>query len=438
MISLSLRSCPRAVRCGSILVFATLSAASARAQEGSSTEPQASTQERLAELERQNAELERRIDVVAGELEGLSLAEVIRPLGDGRPGLGPAASKVYGIDQGVSIGGYGEFLYENRDADGSSDQADALRAVLYFGYRFDEKWLLNTEIEFEHGGDETGVEFAYLDYLATPAFNVRAGLLLVPMGFVNELHEPTTFLSAKRPGIETAILPSTWREIGAGVHGELGDFVYRGYLLNGFDATGFSAEGLRGGRQKGSKALAEDFALTARLDWMGVPGLTLGGSGWIGDSGQDQVDGGDVGTTIWEGHAEWRWRGFRARGLYTQAQLDDVAELNNTLTLTGTESVGEELNGWYAELGYDLFSWLRPGSGQELVPFVRYETFDTQAEVPSGSDFASDPANDVEILTAGLNWKPIPGIVVKLDWMDIDNDAGTGSNQVNVALGYVF
>jgi hypothetical protein len=396
----------------------------------------AASEQRLEQVEAQNRELERRIDLLAEELQGFSLSEVIGPLGEGRPGLGPAASKVYGIEHGVSLGGYGEFLYQNVESDSGEDTIDALRAVLYVGYRFDERWLLNSEIEFEHGGEETGVEFAYLDYLASDAFNVRAGLLLIPMGFLNELHEPTTFFSARRPEIESRILPSTWREVGAGAHGEFGDFIYRTYFVNGFDATGFSDAGLRDGRQNGSEALAEDFAATGRLDWMGLSGTTLGVSGYFGDSGQDQVPDADVGTAIWEAHAEWKWRGLRARGLLTQASLDDVEELNDELGLAGDESVGEELAGWYAELGYDVLSWLRPGGEAELIPFVRFETFDTQDEVPSG--FASNPANEVDVLTFGIDWKPIPGIVVKADYMDLEDGNDDGSHQFNLSLGYVF
>ncbi len=416
---------------------AVLAPTVALAQEA--TPPQEPTQaERLAELERENAELARRMDLLAAEIERWSLADLIPPLLPGEPGLGPAAAKVYGLEQGLAIGGYGEMLYQNHQPSSAEpDEIDLLRAVLYVGYRFDEHWLLNTEIEYEHGGEEVGVEFSYLDYLHQPELNARAGLLLVPMGFLNELHEPTTFLSALRPGIERVILPTTWREVGAGLHGELGDFVYRVYGLGGLDALGFSADqGLRGGRQNGSEALAEDFALTGRLDWMGIGGLTLGTSAWTGDSGQDQLPGGDVGTTILEGHAEWRWRGWQARALLARADLDDIAELNAALGFTGADSVGEVMAGGYVELGYDLLSWLAPESGQSLVPFARWETYDTQAEVPAG--FSSDPANDVEILTVGLDWRPIDSIVLKLDCMDVSNGDDTAVDQWNVSLGYIF
>ena len=359
--------------------------------------------------------------------------------------MGPAASKVYGVEQGVSLGGYGEALYQDFESsrdDGSSgttDQLDFVRAVLYVGYKFNERWLFNSELEFEHAStDESGstsVEFAYLEYQQNEALNARGGLLLLPMGLINEQHEPTTFLSAKRPGVETVILPTTWRENGAGLLGELGDFDYKAYVVNGFDGAGFTAGGLRGGRQKGSAALAEDVAVVGRLDWNGVPGLTLGASGYQGDSAQD-LSGVDLDTTIYEAHLDWNWRGLCLRALVAEAELDDVAALNGALGLAGAASVGEQLEGYYVELGYDVLGALRPESGQSLSPFVRYEAYDTQAEVPAG--FASNPANDVEITTVGLAYEPHHQIVIKLDYMDADNGAGSGQDQINIAMGYVF
>ena len=104
---------------------------------------------------------------------------------------------------------------------------DALRTVLYVGNRFSDDWLLNTELEFEHGTTDASsgttdgegsvsVEFAYLEHLVNENHAVRGGLLLVPMGLVNELHEPTVFLGARRPEVERLILPTTWRENGLG------------------------------------------------------------------------------------------------------------------------------------------------------------------------------------------------------------------------------
>ena len=428
-----------------------------------------SDSDRLSELERQVAalkaelasareaapaserldELERRIDLVAAELEKMRLGEAAIEADESRYGLGPAASKVYRKPKGVSIGGYGELLYQNfsgtRDdgaASGRIDDLDVLRGIVYVGYKWNDQWLLNTELEWEHGSTgkngEASVEFAYVDRLIRPEINARAGLVLLPVGLVNELHEPTVFLGARRPGIESAIIPTTWRETGVGVFGEIGGFSYRTYVVNGLDAKGFTAGGLRGGRQKGARAKAEDFAWVGRLDWTATPGLVAGGSLYYGDSGQGLVDpdGGEVGasTRLFELHGDWKWRGLELRGLWVDAAVDDVAALNRALALEGDRSVGEALDGYYLQAGYDVLSGR--GGGARLLPFARWETYDTQASVPGG--YARNPANDVDVLTLGLQYQPIEAVVIKADWQDVDNGAGTGVDQFNLALGWVF
>lgn len=395
------------------------------------------------------AELARRIDLVAAELEQMKLGEAAVEADTSVYGLGPAASKVYRKAKGVSIGGYGELLYQNfsgtNDAGapaGKLDDLDVLRGIVYVGYKWSDQWILNSEFEWEHGSTgkngEASVEFAYVDRLFRPEVNVRAGLVLIPMGLLNELHEPTVFLGARRPGIENAILPTTWRESGVGVFGEVGGFTYRSYVVNGLDARGFTAGGIRGGRQKGSNAKAEDFAWVGRLDWTATPGLIAGGSLYYGDSGQGLVDplGGEVGvsTRIVELHADWKWRGLETRALWADVSLDDAAGLNRALALTGTKSVGEALEGYYLQAGYDLLS--RRDGEARLLPFARYETYDTQAKVPAG--YLRNPASDVDILTVGIHWQPFEQLVVKGDWQDIDNGAGTGVDQFNLALGWVF
>jgi len=389
------------------------------------------------------SELERRLEVIAAEIERLKIGEAAVSVEEGQYGLGPAASKVYRTEQGrLSIGGYGEALYQNFDserddgaASGRTDTFDLLRAVLYFGYKFNDKWVLNTEIEYEHA-NEVFVEFAYIDYLWRPQTNFRAGLLLLPMGFLNELHEPTTFLGATRPAIETVIIPSTWRENGFGLFGEAGPFSYRTYLVNGLRAAGFTAGGLRGGRQRGSQARAEDFGWVGRLDFNGVPGLLVGGSAYTGGSGQDLNP--SVDTQILEGHLEWKWRGLELRAMGVQAELDDVAELNRILNFTGSQSVGERLKGHYLQLGYDVLAALYPDTGGErsFTPYARWESYNTQDEVPRG--FTANPANDVEVLTLGFAFQPIDQIVIKADHQNFDNEAGTGTDQFNVLLGWIF
>jgi hypothetical protein len=382
------------------------------------------------------AELERKLEVLAGEIEKMRIGEAAEAT-ETENGFGPAASKVYHSERGLSIGGYGEVLYQNFDSEQSSE-IDLLRAVLYFGYKFDDKWLFNSEVEYEHGGEEVEVEFAYIDYLWRPQASFRAGRLLLPMGFINELHEPTVYLGARRPDIERVIIPSTWRENGFGLFGQAGPFTYRTYVLAGLDATGFSAEGLREGRQEGIESKADDIAWVGRLDYTGAPGLLAGGSAYVGDSGQDlrSLSGRRlaVGTKLFEGHLEWRWRGLEFRALGVQATVDDVAALDEALDLEGEASVGEKLQGYYVQLGYDVLAGR--GGERSLTPFARWESYDTQKEVPAG--FLRNPASDVDSLTLGFAFKPIEHIVLKADYQDYDNAAGTGIDQVNVSLGYIF
>lgn len=396
--------------------------------------------------------LEAQVEAITQELEELRLGQDLVVEADtSLYGFGPAASKVYKVRQGVSLGGYGEVLYENfagsREDDtpsGASDRLDALRAVVYVGYKFSDKVLFNSELEFEHGstgeGGSVSIEFAYLEYRLSPRLGFRAGLLLPPMGFINEVHEPPAFLGARRPETERQLIPSTWRESGVGVFGGAGDFSYRAYLVNGFDASGFSAAGIRGGRQNGAEATAENFGMVGRLDYAGFPGATLGTSAYLGNSGQGAPLASDPTATlgartfIWEGHAQYKSRGFDLSGLLAISTLDEASEINALIGLSGDESVGERLVGWYLQGGYDVLRATR--SGQQLVPYIRYEQLNTQDRVPEG--FTPGPENDRRFLTFGAMWKPLTNVSLKADYQVISNEADTGINQLNVNLGYLF
>ena len=396
-------------------------------------------------------ELERRIEALTSELERTRLGAEVVEVDSSVVGLGPGAAKVYRVAQGVSVGGYGEIVYENfadrrgnGTASGAVDRIDALRGILYVGYKFNDKLLLNTEIEIEHV-NEIFLEFAYLDYRVSNALGVRAGLLLAPMGLVNELHEPPVFLGTVRPLTETQLIPSTWRENGVGVFGGAGPLAYRLYLMSSFDgvgsgasgAGGFSAKGLRGGRQKGSRGLSEDFGVVARIDYVGAPGLLVGASAFRGETAQNRtLNGVEVGgrTLIWDLHADYKVSGLELRVLIAGARVDDVAELNELRVLTGADGIGEDMLGWYAQVGYDLLR--TTGSEHQLLPYLRYEQLNTQREVPVG--FTANPATDRSVLALGVAWKPVPQVVLKADYDGHSNQAGTGVDQVNVTLGYLF
>lgn len=394
-------------------------------------------------------ELRRRVDVLAAELERLRSGETPQvELTDERRralGLAPSAAVTYRrASEGVSFAGYGEMLLENFESENQSGtggalttRLDFLRAVLYAGYRFNDKFLFNSELEIEHG-NEIFIEFAYVDYLASEHLTLRGGLLLLPLGLVNEFHEPNVFIGAKRPETEQRILPSTWRENGAGILGSAGIVNYRAYVTNGLNGAGFSSAGVRGGRQRGIQARAANLAFSGRVDVTPVPGVFGGVGFYNGGSGQEQIvlDGGrlDVGTTVVEVHGQAQLRGFDVRALFAQASIDQAAETNRALRLPAGSPIADTMQGGYIQAGYNVLSQF--DAPLALTPYVRYERVDTQHRVPAG--FIRDRARDGVLKTLGVELKPIPNVVLKTDYQWITNQAGTGRNQFNVNLGYAF
>lgn len=399
--------------------------------------------------------LEEQIKVLADEIEAIKSASVTEPpVYETEFGVAPAASKVYRVDQGVSFGGYGELLIGNVKED-SHDIVDTLRLVLYNGYKYNDHIVFNSEIEFEHGttgsnkdgkAGSASVEFALIDFLISDEFNLRAGLLLTPFGIVNEIHEPTTFYGVGRPEVERRIIPSTWRESGAGAHGTFdlgsaGELSYRAYAMSSADARGFKASDNRSLRIKGNRARFDDIAFVGRLEYDPIPGLKVGGSVFYGNTGQDEEVNGqtiDGLFQMYEVDAQFQYAGLDLRALSVWTMLDDAALINQLNEYEGSKSVGEEQSGWYVLGAYNIFSALNSGSKymEYLAPFFRYEKFDTQKDVPAG--YERNPANERTQYTIGVNYKPIPNVVVKAEYQNLDNEADDATNQFNFGIGYVF
>ena len=414
-----------------VVVCSFALASAAIAQETSDLERRLrALQDKVGEVE----ELKREIDVLSKEIEALKTGqqkqsvEVTPALSGRQYGLGAAASKVYRAEPGFSIGGYGDMAYANRR--GGESTADLVRAVLYTGYKFNNNVLFNSELEVEHASTELGgsvsMEFAYLDFLLRPQANVRAGVVLMPVGFINEQHEPTAYFGVQRPTVERVIIPTTWSEIGAGLFGDVGRVSYRAYLTTGMDSSRFEAEeGLHEGKQAGAEANAEDWAVVARADWHPIEGTLLGGAFYNGNSGQGRGFGGRV--RLAEVHAESKFRAVSVRALAARASIGDAAAINAANGFAGDESVGKTLGGWYVEGGYDL------GNGNvSFIPYARYERFDTQRSVPLG--FERNPLNNDRIITFGVAYKPIPQTVIKVDWQNRQKNR----DQFNIGLGYIF
>lgn len=392
------------------------------------------------------AELERQVQVLAGEVERSRMDTAVpEELLEGSYGYGPAASKVYNIARGLSIGGYGEAYYRNYVADKGSkkNKTDFLRAVLYFGYKFTDSIIFNSEIEIEHA-NEIFVEFATLDFMFKEYANVKAGLMLLPVGWLNEFHEPPFFFGVNRPDVERYIIPTTWRANGVGLFGSFGELVhYKLYAVNSLDSNGvdcevckgFSVQGLRGGRQKGVKALAENIAITGRLDFTPLPGMIVGGSFYVGDTGQSANGFPHALTTLFDLHAQWQWRNLWLRGLFTMAFVDQAGALSQALGKATDEYVAREMLGGYAEIAYNIWDFFSE-SDRSLQPFYRFEYYDTQFQVPSGA--TRNKLYAVVSNTVGLQFEPIPNVVLKVDYRNLSPQKGKLADEFNMGIGYVF
>jgi hypothetical protein len=375
------------------------------------------TEERLSTVERA-------VEVLSTEQDRLRTAIALPEEGELESfgGLGPAASKVYSKEKGLSIGGYGEWrgrIFIDDNSDDLQNQLDAVRAVLYLGYKFNQFVLVNSELEFEHagtgGGGDVSTEFLTLDFL---------------------LHQAA---------------PSTWRENGAGIFGELFERVsYRVYLVNGLQASGFDSNGFRSGRQKGSEALADHFAVVGRVDVMAVEGVVVGGSIYAGNPGQNEIlESGmkvpDSRLTIWEVHAEAKRYGASLRGLFAQSQINHADDLNNALDDDLDDDLGLELDdgiatrmrGGYVEVAYELLQNILVDSEMTLEPFYRFEILDTQAKAAPG--FSRNRERDRTLHVVGFSFKPHPQVVLKLDYRNIASDGGGGiADEVQFGFGFVF
>ena len=349
----------------------------------------------------------------------------------------------------LSIGGYGEVHY-NQQISGKeryNGKMDVHRMVMFFGYQFNEKTSFVTEIEYEHV-KELYVEQAFLNYNIKPNTSIRGGLMLVPMGIVNEYHEPTTFNGVERPSVDKYIVPTTWREIGVGVTGRLANapLKYQLYIMNGFNGFDGSgklrgSDGLRKGRQKGAESTFTSPSLSAKVDYYGIKGLNLGLSGYFGKTQSSEFNGLDKDNDFAEAVADstrvgismlgldFRYKvdALQLKGQYIHSYINDVKEYNDK---TGKD-LGKQMQGYYVEAGYDLLH----GKEQSLVPFVRYESYNTHHKVDG---ITANKTYDREDWFVGLSYHLAKGAVVKVDYQRFKDGNDVKKNFINCGVGVWF
>lgn len=342
----------------------------------------------------------------------------------------------------LTIGAYGELTYNQPEGD--NGELDVQRLVLLFGYNFSEKVQFVTEIEIEHV-QEVFVEQAFVNYSVGDNISVRGGLMLVPMGIINEYHEPTTYNGTERPAVDNAIVPTTWRELGVGVTGRFpnASLGYQLYVFNGFKSTTSDGEGglsgylkgsngLRGGRQKGIQSTIDSPNLSTKIDYYGVLGLRLGLSGYFGktqaEDDIEQIMGANIGIAMVGLDARYSYKRFTARGQYIFASLSDTEAYN---VATGKD-LGSELRGFYIEGAFNL---LPVSAKQKLVVFGRFEQYDTHAA--TDASVLNNDAYNRQDITTGLSYHIAPGVVVKGDYQFRDNalSGDTVDNRLNFGIG---
>ena len=365
--------------------------------------------------------------------------------GSAPPSVTPGA--MLGLASGSNtFGGYGELNYNNyRDGD-QKDQIDFRRFVLFYGHKFNDRVRFYSELEVEHAlveGGEGAVELeqAFLDYRINDAFNIRAGAFLIPMGILNETHEPPTFFGVERNEVESRIIPSTWREAGVGVNGEIvRGLRYDVGIASSLDAGKWAEpeKGIREMRTELREAAAHDFAFFGALNYRSIPGLSVGASVFTGNTGQNGVTdaalkGVNGRMLLWDVHAQYRRGGLELRGLYARGTLGDADQITAAAIARSGDSsqiAPSSFWGYYAEAGYH-FAF---GDEMEVAPFARYERYNTQASVPSG--FSADDKNNERVTTFGVNFKLHPQVVFKADFQDFQKDPK--KDRFNLGLGYMF
>ncbi len=361
----------------------------------------------------------------------------------------------------LTVGGYGEATYSYNffsDAwnryktpanfkDGHHSRVDIPHVVVYLGYDFGRGWSMGSEIEFEHGGTESAVEMEddeggeyeteverggevaleqfWIQKTFTPAFNIRAGHMVVPVGSTNRAHMPTEFFGVFRPSGDNTIIPCTWHETGLSLWGRAGAWRYEAMLVPGLDSDRFGRENWVAGGSgspyefKIANALAGAF----RVDNYSVPGLRMGVSAYVGDTfsntlSQPNENWDDVRGTLTLAAFDFDYSGYDivARGGVIYGHLTDADRITAYNKKMRNDSPSPKTNvasdaiSVGIELGYDIFAPLKM-RGQKLYVFSRYDYYDSMLHT-TGGVLKYDWCGRNRV-AAGINYYPIRQIVIK-------------------------
>ena len=312
----------------------------------------------------------------------------------------------------VHFHGYAE-VHSNNDLD-QDRILDMHRTVIGLKAQLAPTIFFNLELDFEHAFREPEMEYAYVEWVLTQNLSWRIGHILMPMGPLNEFHEPPLFLSVERSKLNTQLIPTTWNEVGTGFalsYPEQG-LSARAYLVNGLNGSGIiadkGAKGFRKGRTGGSDIYAEDIAGVARIEYAPINSLNLGASAYFGGADQSSDDAQQLTVGLYALDAKFRKMGFQVQTQVAYGALSGTY-FEETLDIPSRNMLG-----YLGEAAYFFQDLV--GSGSQLAPFVRYEYINLDLD-PAGQGPARLTAPDVgvQVITGGLAFYPIPNLAFKLD-----------------------
>jgi hypothetical protein len=408
------------------------------------TELLARIEKMAAELEQLKGELkanQRKTDTIEQRQQAIAQSPA--------PTAAPVAAAPAPADgPSTVITGYGEVNYNRPSKNASAAQTDVRRAVIGIQHRFDEKTKLVSEFEWEHAvtsatdSGEAAIEQLYVERQFDNGLRAKAGLFLIPAGLLNTAHEPTAYYGVERNFVETAIIPSTWREAGIGLSGDFANgLAWDAGLTTGFDLTKWDAAETEGREsplasihQEGQLAKSRNLSAHAALNWRGVPGLLIGGSVFTGKAGHKSAGfaAPDARITVYDLHGRYTPGHWDLSALYARGEIRNVDALN--LTFVGEPTpVPASFAGWYAQAAYQLFK-----SGDYVFsPFARYEQFNTAKRYSSVPAGLGVPAGaDEKVTTVGANLRVGEGVVLKADYQKFGEDKTR--DRLNLGVGFSY
>jgi hypothetical protein len=401
------------------------------------------------------ATVDQKLQILQQEIDDLK-AQARRPAGPGQQASPYSLDYSSMLDRssglangGTNVVGYGEVAYSKFRQSGNAT-ADLQRFVFGFNHRFDERLTLHSEIEIEHAvvssadNGEAAIEQAWLNYKVSDAANVKGGLFLIPLGILNETHEPPTYYGVMRNQVETRIIPTTWRELGAGVHGVVGEGLrYDVGITTNFDSGKLDERttGIRSAHQEGQEANARNLAVYGALNYR-RPGLLMGGGVFTGNTGQNgasnpALQGVSARLTLWDVHAQYRIAGLDLQALYAAGTLGDADKVTAAIlaaapTPADAFAAPKTLKGGYVQAAYHVYKQ----GNFDVAPFVRYERIDIKQQEDPANGLLQDPNNIERIKTFGVNFWVHPQVVLKADIQRYATDKS--QDRFSLGLGFMF